>query len=196
MSFLGLTEETIRSLDAWRTSPYRLICSLGYCHHFKSFSYYGRRHARVHHAMEHSQEKHTIANPQAFIPAQHTAPRWYHILCGVSGAQCSASHLLLDLSGYSAGVECHEQVSSRSQVFGNGTGSYVSIFTGPGTAILVSRFLSHLQETGRRTLRVDLEHPLHISEGSAYSTPSFVRTVVPPSSRRKADSDSLREWEA
>ena len=45
------------------------------------------------------------------------------------------------------------------------------------TAVLVSRFLLHLQESAARTLRVDSDHPLHLSMDSARGVPSFVRFV-------------------
>ncbi|KAI0738531.1 hypothetical protein C8Q80DRAFT_1124690 [Daedaleopsis nitida] len=62
-----------------------------------------------------------------------------------------------------------------SQVFGNGLGSYVSVFTGPCTAILVSRFMLHLQESASRTLRVASDSPLHLSVNSSEDAPSFVK---------------------
>ncbi|KAI0738530.1 hypothetical protein C8Q80DRAFT_248978 [Daedaleopsis nitida] len=64
-------------------------------------------------------------------------------------------------------------------IFGDGFESYVSLFTEPCTAILINRFLLHLQESRSRTLRVDTEHSLHPESFGSMSVgiPSFVRVV-------------------
>ncbi|TFK82697.1 hypothetical protein K466DRAFT_666337 [Polyporus arcularius HHB13444] len=66
--------------------------------------------------------------------------------------------------------------------------SYVPIFTGPMTAILVSRFLLQLQEASHTILRVDSDDPLHISMGPYDGTPSFIRSLG-----AVLDPDGLRE---
>ncbi|KAI0738541.1 hypothetical protein C8Q80DRAFT_1347753, partial [Daedaleopsis nitida] len=63
---------------------------------------------------------------------------------------------------------------SLQATFGSvdGDGSYIVNFTEPCTAVLVNRFLLHLQEEGSRTVRVDTGDPLHME--SRVSTLSFV----------------------
>ncbi|KAI0730711.1 hypothetical protein C8Q76DRAFT_792859 [Earliella scabrosa] len=68
-------------------------------------------------------------------------------------------------------------ILSLQSTFLDGVGSTVVVFTEPCTAVLVSRFLLHLQESATRTLRVGSDHPLHLSMDSARGVPSFVRFV-------------------
>ncbi|RPD73352.1 hypothetical protein L226DRAFT_561383 [Lentinus tigrinus ALCF2SS1-7] len=69
-------------------------------------------------------------------------------------------------------------------------GSYITVFTSPITAILVSRFLLELQEAGQRIVRVDSDDPLHISMNPYDDTPSFIRSlgaVIDPTLPRDGD---------
>ncbi|RPD58972.1 hypothetical protein L227DRAFT_612361 [Lentinus tigrinus ALCF2SS1-6] len=59
---------------------------------------------------------------------------------------------------------------------GNNT-TYVTTFTSPLTAILVSRFLLQLQEASLVTVRVDSDDPLHMSLNGSEDMPSFVRSL-------------------
>ncbi|KAI0708806.1 hypothetical protein C8T65DRAFT_740025 [Cerioporus squamosus] len=71
--------------------------------------------------------------------------------------------------------------------------SYVPIFTGPITAILVSRFLLQLQEASQTVVRVDSDDPLHISMNTYDGTPSFIRSlgaVIDPDRPRDDSSES------
>ncbi|RPD59049.1 hypothetical protein L227DRAFT_654427 [Lentinus tigrinus ALCF2SS1-6] len=58
-----------------------------------------------------------------------------------------------------------------------GGSSYITIFTAPLTAILMSRFLLQLQEASQVTVRVDSDDPLHMSLNGSEDTPSFVRSL-------------------
>ncbi|RPD58983.1 hypothetical protein L226DRAFT_572406 [Lentinus tigrinus ALCF2SS1-7] len=55
--------------------------------------------------------------------------------------------------------------------------TYITVFTGPLTAILMSRFLLQLQEASQVTVRVDSDDPLHMSLNGSEDTPSFVRSL-------------------
>ncbi|KAI0738482.1 hypothetical protein C8Q80DRAFT_1347730 [Daedaleopsis nitida] len=80
---------------------------------------------------------------------------------------------------------------SLQTTFGSldGGGSNIVIFTDPCTAVLVNRFLLHLQEAGSRTLRVNTEDPLHM-ESRELSTPSFVdRSILGSIGHRDHDLD-------
>ncbi|RDX49136.1 hypothetical protein OH76DRAFT_1483352 [Lentinus brumalis] len=61
----------------------------------------------------------------------------------------------------------------------NGTGSsFVTLFTAPITAILVSRFLLELQEANRMVVRLDPDDPLYSSRSPYESdTPSFISSL-------------------
>ncbi|RPD59065.1 hypothetical protein L227DRAFT_654438 [Lentinus tigrinus ALCF2SS1-6] len=56
-------------------------------------------------------------------------------------------------------------------------GSYVTIFTGPITAILISRFLLQLQEANRIVVRVNPDDPLHSLRDPYDSTPDFIASL-------------------
>ncbi|KAI0709674.1 hypothetical protein C8T65DRAFT_648844 [Cerioporus squamosus] len=57
-------------------------------------------------------------------------------------------------------------------------GSYITTFTAPITAILVSRFLLELQEANQTVIRVDADDPLHFSRNPYDdSTPSFISSL-------------------
>ncbi|TFK91446.1 hypothetical protein K466DRAFT_582826 [Polyporus arcularius HHB13444] len=71
-------------------------------------------------------------------------------------------HLVLSLPAL--GIESHG-------------GSDVTTFTGPLTAILISRFLLDLQEANKATVRVDGDYPLHSSVRDPYNTPSFISSL-------------------
>ncbi|TFK91440.1 hypothetical protein K466DRAFT_660053 [Polyporus arcularius HHB13444] len=75
-------------------------------------------------------------------------------------------------------------------VSGGDGASYVTIFTTPLTAILISRFLLDLQETNQAVVRVDPDDPLHTSR-DPYDTPSFISSlgafVHPDDSARSDD---------
>ncbi|RPD73242.1 hypothetical protein L226DRAFT_536366 [Lentinus tigrinus ALCF2SS1-7] len=55
--------------------------------------------------------------------------------------------------------------------------SYLTIFTAPITAILVSRFLIQLQEVNHAVVRVDPDDPLHSSRDPYSDTPSFISSL-------------------
>ncbi|RDX50370.1 hypothetical protein OH76DRAFT_1402842 [Lentinus brumalis] len=55
--------------------------------------------------------------------------------------------------------------------------SYITIFTEPITAVLISRFLLDLQAANRKTVIMDSEDPLYISTVSFADTLSFARVV-------------------
>ncbi|RDX40556.1 hypothetical protein OH76DRAFT_1490192 [Lentinus brumalis] len=57
----------------------------------------------------------------------------------------------------------------------NGT-SYVTVFTAPLTAILISRFLLDLQHADQAVMRLDPDDPLHSSR-DPYDTPSFIASI-------------------
>ncbi|KAI0697855.1 hypothetical protein C8T65DRAFT_698026 [Cerioporus squamosus] len=74
--------------------------------------------------------------------------------------------------------------------------SYITIFTGPLTAILISRFLLDLQEANQAVVRVDPDDPLHSSR-DPYDTPSFISSLgafMNPD-RQPAPHDSDLEWD-
>ncbi|KAI0714212.1 hypothetical protein C8T65DRAFT_726765, partial [Cerioporus squamosus] len=55
-------------------------------------------------------------------------------------------------------------------------GSYVTVFTMPITAILISRFLLELQEANQVVVRLDPDDPLHSSR-NAYDSSSFISSL-------------------
>ncbi|KAI0714144.1 hypothetical protein C8T65DRAFT_154507 [Cerioporus squamosus] len=55
--------------------------------------------------------------------------------------------------------------------------SYVTIFTAPITAILISRFLLALQEANQMVVRVDSDNQLHSSRNPYDSAPSFISSL-------------------
>ncbi|RPD73241.1 hypothetical protein L226DRAFT_572324 [Lentinus tigrinus ALCF2SS1-7] len=55
--------------------------------------------------------------------------------------------------------------------------SYLTTFTGPITAILVSRFLIQLQEVNHAVVPVDPDDPLHSSRDPYSDTPSFISSL-------------------
>ncbi|RPD59021.1 hypothetical protein L226DRAFT_572371 [Lentinus tigrinus ALCF2SS1-7] len=60
----------------------------------------------------------------------------------------------------------------------NGTGSsFVTLFTAPITAILMSRFLLQLQEANQAVIRVDPDDPLYSSRDPYDDTPSFISSL-------------------
>ncbi|KAI0697849.1 hypothetical protein C8T65DRAFT_18165 [Cerioporus squamosus] len=67
-------------------------------------------------------------------------------------------------------------VFTVTAVAGNGNWSLVSVFTGPITAILISRFLLDLQEANQAVVRVDPDDPLHSSR-DPYDTPTFISSL-------------------
>ncbi|KAI0738593.1 hypothetical protein C8Q80DRAFT_1358063, partial [Daedaleopsis nitida] len=58
---------------------------------------------------------------------------------------------------------------SLQDMFNNGYASYFVLFTEPCTAVLVNRFLLHLQEAGSHTLRVETENSVH-SQSFAFTS--------------------------
>ncbi|TFK91438.1 hypothetical protein K466DRAFT_582816 [Polyporus arcularius HHB13444] len=77
----------------------------------------------------------------------------------------------------------------------NGT-SYVTVFTAPLTAILISRFLLDLQHADQAVMRLDPDDPLHSSR-DPYDTPSFIASIgafVNPDLPERSD-DGL-EWDS
>ncbi|RPD59057.1 hypothetical protein L226DRAFT_614175 [Lentinus tigrinus ALCF2SS1-7] len=70
----------------------------------------------------------------------------------------------------------HLVLSATATVSGNGFQSFVTVFTGPITAILVSHFLLELQEASQVVIRVDHDDPLH-SWRDPSSTPGFVASL-------------------
>ncbi|RDX41565.1 hypothetical protein OH76DRAFT_1489388 [Lentinus brumalis] len=60
---------------------------------------------------------------------------------------------------------------------GNGEQSFVTVFTTPITAILVSRFLQELQEADQMVVRLDPDDPLHFSRNPYDDTPSFISSL-------------------
>ncbi|TFK85283.1 hypothetical protein K466DRAFT_495031, partial [Polyporus arcularius HHB13444] len=71
--------------------------------------------------------------------------------------------------------------------------SYVTNFTGPLTAILVSRFLLDLQEANRAELRVDSDSDLLHSSRNPYDTSTFISSlgafINPDSLSRRSEED-------
>ncbi|TFK84742.1 hypothetical protein K466DRAFT_601756 [Polyporus arcularius HHB13444] len=86
-------------------------------------------------------------------------------------------------------------VFSVTAVIADSGGSYLSVFTSPVTAILISRFLLELQEANQTVVRLDPDDPLHSSRhpfGDLY-TPSFIASLgafIPPDRPALSDSDS------
>ncbi|TFK85763.1 hypothetical protein K466DRAFT_600885 [Polyporus arcularius HHB13444] len=70
----------------------------------------------------------------------------------------------------------HLVLSATSRA-GNGYESYVTEFTAPFTAILVSRFLLGLQEANQMVVRLDPDDPLHSSRNPYDTTPSFISSL-------------------
>ncbi|RDX54428.1 hypothetical protein OH76DRAFT_961081 [Lentinus brumalis] len=70
-------------------------------------------------------------------------------------------------------------VLSATAVAGDGEdwGSLLTEFTGPITAILISRFLLELQEADQIVLRLDPDDPLHSSRNPWDSGPSFLSSL-------------------
>ncbi|TFK93423.1 hypothetical protein K466DRAFT_122404 [Polyporus arcularius HHB13444] len=70
-------------------------------------------------------------------------------------------------------------VLSATAVAGDGEdwGSLITQFTGPITAILISRFLLELQEADQIVLRLDPDDPLHSSRNAWDSGPSFLSSL-------------------
>ncbi|KAI0694556.1 hypothetical protein C8T65DRAFT_584944, partial [Cerioporus squamosus] len=69
-------------------------------------------------------------------------------------------------------------VLSATAMAGNGYESYVTEFTAPFTAILISRFLLKLQEANRVVVRLDPDDPLHSSRNPYDTgTPSFISSL-------------------
>ncbi|TFK85678.1 hypothetical protein K466DRAFT_600979 [Polyporus arcularius HHB13444] len=66
-------------------------------------------------------------------------------------------------------------VTTLAEIANTGT-SYVTIFTGPLTAILILHFLLNLQEAGQAVVRLDPDDPLHSSR-DPYDTPSFITSL-------------------
>ncbi|KAI0695057.1 hypothetical protein C8T65DRAFT_698830 [Cerioporus squamosus] len=72
----------------------------------------------------------------------------------------------------------HLTLSLTSLEIDDDGASYVTNFTGPLTAILVSRFLLNLQEANQADLRVDPDDPLHYSNSrSLYDTSGFISSL-------------------
>ncbi|TFK83873.1 hypothetical protein K466DRAFT_602488 [Polyporus arcularius HHB13444] len=67
---------------------------------------------------------------------------------------------------------------SVTEIAGSGEGgeSLLPQFTGPITAVLMSRFLLELQEVNDVVVRVDLDDPLHSSR-NPYDRPSFIASL-------------------
>ncbi|RDX41568.1 hypothetical protein OH76DRAFT_1489391 [Lentinus brumalis] len=66
---------------------------------------------------------------------------------------------------------------SVTAVASEGQGSYLTVFTGPITATLVSRFLLELQEANRMVVRLDPDDPLHSSRNFSDDTSSFISSL-------------------
>ncbi|TFK91445.1 hypothetical protein K466DRAFT_660057 [Polyporus arcularius HHB13444] len=73
-------------------------------------------------------------------------------------------------------LNCLHLILSATAILTNGSGSYVTYFTAPLTAILVSRFLIDLQEANHAVVRVDEDDPLHSSR-DPYDAPSFISSL-------------------
>ncbi|TFK83767.1 hypothetical protein K466DRAFT_589463 [Polyporus arcularius HHB13444] len=66
---------------------------------------------------------------------------------------------------------------SVTAVASDGEGSDLTLFTGPITATLVSRFLLELQEANRMVVRLDPDDPLHSSRNYSDDTSSFISSL-------------------
>ncbi|RPD56902.1 hypothetical protein L226DRAFT_615314 [Lentinus tigrinus ALCF2SS1-7] len=66
---------------------------------------------------------------------------------------------------------------SLSAVAGNGQESFLTAFTTPITAILISRFLLDLREANRAVMKLDPDDPLHSSKDPYDDTPSFISSL-------------------
>ncbi|KAI0711945.1 hypothetical protein C8T65DRAFT_739401 [Cerioporus squamosus] len=86
-------------------------------------------------------------------------------------------------------------VLSATAIATNSESSYVSYFTGPLTATLISRFLLDLQEVNQAVVRLDADDALHSSR-DPYDTPSFISPLgafINPD--LPATSDNELEWD-
>ncbi|KAI0695058.1 hypothetical protein C8T65DRAFT_744167 [Cerioporus squamosus] len=79
-------------------------------------------------------------------------------------------------------------------IFADG-GSYITTFTAPITAILISRFLLELQEADQVVVRLDADDPLHSSRNPYDDMPSFISSLggfinpdLPAASEDESDS--------
>ncbi|RDX49621.1 hypothetical protein OH76DRAFT_1403520 [Lentinus brumalis] len=70
-------------------------------------------------------------------------------------------------------------VFSVTAVIADSGGSYLSVFTSPVTAILISRFLLELQKANQTVVRLDPDDPLHSSRHpfDDLYTPSFIASL-------------------
>ncbi|KAI0719766.1 hypothetical protein C8T65DRAFT_736332 [Cerioporus squamosus] len=76
----------------------------------------------------------------------------------------------------------------------SGSTSVITQFTGPITAILISRFLLALQETSQMTVKLDRDDPLHSSRNPWDSTPSFISSLggfINPDLSARSDDDGF-----
>ncbi|KAI0704206.1 hypothetical protein C8T65DRAFT_696620 [Cerioporus squamosus] len=85
---------------------------------------------------------------------------------------------------------------TATAVAGDGSGGYsvVTVFTGPITAILISRFLLALQEASQAVVRLDRDDPLHSSRNPWDSTPSFISSLggfINPDLSARSDDDGF-----
>ncbi|TFK82858.1 hypothetical protein K466DRAFT_590208 [Polyporus arcularius HHB13444] len=88
----------------------------------------------------------------------------------------------------------HLVLSVTAVASDNGEGSYVTAFTAPITAILISHFLLALQKANQMVVRLDPDDPLHSSRNPYDSMPSFVSSLgafINPVLSTRSDGDSL-----
>ncbi|RDX51297.1 hypothetical protein OH76DRAFT_1481581 [Lentinus brumalis] len=71
----------------------------------------------------------------------------------------------------------HLILSATALGIGADGGSYVTTFTAPITAILISRFLLELQEADQTVVRLDADDPLHSSRDLYDDRPSFISSL-------------------
>ncbi|KAI0719741.1 hypothetical protein C8T65DRAFT_725181 [Cerioporus squamosus] len=87
-------------------------------------------------------------------------------------------------------------VCTATAVATNDSGGYsvVSVFIGPITAILISRFLLALQEASQAVVGLDRDDPLHSSRNPWDSTPSFISSLggfINPDLSARSDDDGF-----
>ncbi|KAI0712727.1 hypothetical protein C8T65DRAFT_646740 [Cerioporus squamosus] len=109
-------------------------------------------------------------------------------------------HLVFSLTAVSCPVvasyrSAHDDTHNfLQQVLADSGGSYLSVFTSPVTAILVSRFLLELQEANQTVVRLDPDDPLHSSRHSEYDdTPRYLSSLgafIHPDLPAPSDDDS------
>ncbi|RDX54131.1 hypothetical protein OH76DRAFT_1479176 [Lentinus brumalis] len=93
----------------------------------------------------------------------------------------------------------HLVLSATSMASDNGDGSFITVFTAPFTAILISRFLLKLQAMNHMVVKLDADDPLHSSRNPWDSTPSFISPlggfIIPELAARSDDNDDAIDLE-